>query len=480
MSKSYDVVVIGGGPAGYVAAIRCAQLGLKTACVDEWLDKAGKPSLGGTCLNAGCIPSKALLDSSEHYHRIAHELAGHGISVEGLSLDVPQMITRKDEVVSGLTGGIAALFKANKVTWLQGHGRLLDGRRVEFSPTGGGDPEVVQAGDVILASGSRPSTLHMAPVDGDRIVDSTGALEFDEVPRRLGIIGAGVIGLELGSVWRRLGAEVVLLEAQENFLHFADQQMAGEAYKQFTRQGLDIRLGARVTSTSLGKKNVVVHYTDNAGEHRIQVEKLVVAVGRRPHTEGLFAPESDLLLDEGGFIHVDEHCRTNLPGVYAVGDVVRGPMLAHKGSEEGLAVAEIIAGHKARVNYDTIPAVIYTNPELAWVGRTEEALRGAGEQIRIGIFPFAANGRARASDEAVGMVKIIAEEKSDRILGVHVLGPSASEIIAQAVIAMEFDASAEDLALTVFAHPTLSEALHEAAMAAGGSAIHIYQPKKRK
>ncbi len=481
MANNYDVVVIGGGPAGYVAAIRCAQLGLSTACVDQWINKQGQPALGGTCLNAGCIPSKALLDSSEHYHLLHHGLASHGIEVEGVSLDVPKMIARKDDVVRGLTGGIAQLFRANKVTWLQGRGRLMDGKRVEVTPLNGEEPQIVQAENVILASGSKPAQLHTAPVDGDRIVDSTGALDFTEVPKRLGIIGAGVIGLELGSVWRRLGAEVIVLEAQESFLPFADRLIAEEAHKQFLKQGLDIHLGARVTATSLGKKNVVVNYTDATGEHKVQVDKLVVAVGRRPHTDGLFAPEIDLLLDEGGFIHVDEQCRTTLPGIYAVGDVVRGPMLAHKGSEEGLAVAEIIAGHRhTGVNYETIPSVIYTNPELAWVGRTEESVHGAGEPHKVGVFPFSANGRARASEEAVGMVKIIAHEKTDRILGVHVIGPEASEIIAQAVIAMEFSASAEDLALTVFAHPTLSEALHEAAMAVGGNAIHIFQAKPRK
>ena len=378
MEQTYDVVVIGGGPAGYVAAIRCAQLGLRTACVDEWVNKHGEPTLGGTCLNAGCIPSKALLDTSEHYHRICcQQLGEHGIQLSGVSIDVPAMIARKDRVVEGLTKGVASLFHANKVTWLKGHGRLLDDRKVEVTTRdGSAAPTVVRGENVILASGSRPIEIGAAALDGERIVDSTGALEFAEVPKRLGIIGAGVIGLELGSVWRRLGAEVVMLEAQDRFLTAVDRQIAEEAWKQFGKQGLDIRLGARVVSTNKTAKHVVVHYRDVDEEHRLQVDKLIVCVGRRPHTDGLFAPESGLLLDEGGFVHVDEHCRTNLPGVYAIGDVVPGPMLAHKGSEEGMAVAETIAGRHTQVNHETIPAVIYTAPEVAWVGRTRH-LSGA-------------------------------------------------------------------------------------------------------
>jgi dihydrolipoamide dehydrogenase len=472
--KRYDVVVIGAGPAGYVAAIRCAQLGLSVACVDDWINKQGEPALGGTCLNTGCIPSKALLDSSEQYHRLRHQFASHGIHVEGVSLDVPAMVARKDRVVKGLTDGIATLFRANKITWVPGRGRLLDGKRVEVTPQGEGvTPEVLQAGNVILASGSRPIDLDAVPIDGELIVDSSGALEFQEVPRRLGVIGAGVIGLELSSVWRRLGSEVVLLEARDEFLPMADAQVAREAHKQFTRQGLDIRLGARVMSSRKGDGQLEVAYQDKEGEqHHLQVDRLVVAVGRTPNTDGLFAPETRLLLDESQFVHVDEQCRTNLPGVYAIGDLVRGPMLAHKGSEEGVMVAEIVAGGQGHVNYETIPAVIYTAPEIAWVGRTEQQLKAAGEEFKGGVFPFAANGRARAMEEPTGFCKILAHAHTDRILGVHVIGPYASELIAEAVLAMEFAASAEDLARTVHAHPTLSEAMHEAALAAEGRALH--------
>jgi len=482
MARSYDVVIVGAGPAGYVAAIRCAQLGLKTACLDDWLTPEGKPALGGTCLNTGCIPSKALLQSSEFYHLATEQFSEHGIKVQGLAVDLARMQGRKDRVVSQLTGGIAALFQANRIAWLQGHGRLLEGREVEFTPHGKPEhKEVIEAQHIILASGSRPIDLEAAPLDGERIVDSTGALAFAEVPKRLGIIGAGVIGLELGSVWRRLGAEVVLLEAQERFLTMTDEQIAHESYKQFDKQGLDIRLGARVVSTHRTKKQVTVKYRQGEDEHELKVDYLVVAVGRRPHTDGLFAAESGLLLDERGFIDVDEYCATNLPGVWAIGDVVRGPMLAHKGSEEGMAVAESIAtGKEVSIRRDTIPSVIYTQPEVAWVGATEQHLRAAGEHVRVGTFPFAASGRARALEMFEGMVKILADADSDRILGVHIVGPSASELIAEAVVAMEFSASSEDLARTVHAHPSLSEALHEAALAVDGRAIHVASKMVRK
>lgn len=469
--KSYDVIVIGSGPAGYVAAIRCAQLGLKVACIESYRNKNDEPALGGTCLNVGCIPSKALLDSSDQYYRLLHAFPEHGIKAEKVSLDVEAMIGRKDQIVSDMTGGIRQLFQANKIDWLQGHGKLLDGKIVELTPHEG-EPQQLQAENVILATGSTPIDLSAVPLDGDRVVDSTGALEFTSVPKRLGVIGAGVIGLEMGSVWSRLGSEVVLLEAQTEFLAAADTRIARDAQRQFERQGLDIRLGARVTGSKVTSRNISVTYEDDKGEQTLTVDKLIVAVGRRPNTENLFAADSNLLLDERGFIHVDEQCRTNIPGVYAVGDVVRGPMLAHKGSEEGIMVAEIIAGKPGHVNYDTIPWVIYTDPEIAWVGRTEQSLKAAGIPVKSGTFNFAANGRARAMQNAVGMVKVIAHADTDRILGVHIVGPMGSELIAEAVLAMEYGASSEDLARTIHAHPTLSETVREAALSVEKMAIH--------
>ncbi len=470
MARSFDVIVIGAGPAGYVAALRCAQLGLSTAVIDEFIDKAGQPALGGTCLNIGCIPSKALLDSSQQYHYASTGLARHGIRIRDVELDLEAMLKRKDQIVADLTGGIRQLFKANKIQWLPGHGTLHEGRWVEFIPHEG-DSEMLQAESVILAAGSQPMTLDAAPLDGERIVDSAGAMEFPEVPKRLGIIGAGVIGLEMGSVWNRLGSKVVLLEAMDSFLATVDQQLAREAQRQLTKQGLDIRLGSRVTEVRQGK-TLSVHYENQEGEQNIQVDRLIVAVGRRPYTENLAVEDANLLTDEQGFIHVNEHCQTNLPGVYAVGDAVRGPMLAHKGSEEGVMVAERLAGQAGEINYDAIPWVIYTHPEIAWVGQTEQALKSTGEPYRVGSFNFGANGRARAMDEPVGLVKIIAHGETDRILGVHILGPQASELIAEAVLAMEYAASAEDLARTVHAHPTLSEAVHEAALSVHKRALH--------
>ncbi len=478
MSKQYDVVVIGAGPGGYVAAIRCAQLGLKTACVDKWIGADNRPALGGTCLNVGCIPSKALLESSAHYEDISHSFGEHGITASGVALDLAQMMARKDKVVSDLTQGIAGLFKANGVEWHQGCGKLLPKQQVEVSAHDG-KQSVLEATHVILAPGSSSVEIAAAPLAEGVIVDSSGALAFDEVPKRLGVIGAGVIGLELGSVWRRLGSKVVLLEAQDSFLGAADEQIAKEALRQFKHQGLDIRLGARVTSCEMGEKGVAVQYQDAEGEHAETVDKLIVAVGRRPNTEGLAADEVGLLLDEWGFIHVNEQCRTNQPSVYAIGDAVRGPMLAHKGSEEGVMVAEVIAGQKAEINYDTIPSVIYTHPEIAWAGITEQALKAAGRDYNVGSFPFAASGRARAAGDSSGMVKVIADAVTDRVLGVHIIGAHCSELIAQAVIAMEMGASSEDLAMTVFAHPTLSESIHEAALAVDGRAIHIPNRKKR-
>ncbi|HET8700934.1 MAG TPA: dihydrolipoyl dehydrogenase, partial [Nitrococcus sp.] len=439
MARSFDVIVIGAGPAGYVAAIRCAQLGLNTAVIDEFLGKGGQPALGGTCLNIGCIPSKALLDSSHQYQHTQSGLAAHGIQVSGIELDLGQMIRRKDQIVADLTGGIRQLFKANKIQWLSGHGTLLRDRQVQFTAHGG-ETETLQAQSVILATGSRPMTIEAAEIDGERVVDSTGAMEFSEVPGRLGIIGAGYIGLEMGSVWNRLGSKVVLLEAMESFLGAVDPQLAREAQRRLTQQGLDIRLGARVTEVRKGKA-ISVHYQDKEGKRSsAQVDKLIVAVGRRPYTENLAVEDVGLLLDEHGFIHVNEHCETNLPGVYAVGDVVRGPMLAHKGSEEGIMAAERLAGQPGMVNYDIIPAVIYTHPEIAWVGQTEAALKATATPCRIGSFSFGANGRARAMDDPIGLVKIIAHAETDRILGVHIIGPQASELIAEAVVAMEYAA----------------------------------------
>ena len=470
------MIVIGAGPAGYVAAIRCAQLGMKTACVDDWLDRDGAPALGGTCLNAGCIPSKALLESSEFYARLREAADGHGIVASTVTLDLAAMMARKDRVVHDLTAGIATLFRSNGIDWIPGRARLLPKRKVQIT-LHGGDQQTLAAGHVILATGSLPVAIEAAPLHEDRIVDSSGALAWTSVPQRLGIIGAGVIGLELGSVWRRLGAEVTLLEAQPVFLAMVDQQLARTALGLFRKQGLDIRLGALVKSTQAGDNGVAIEYQDADGMHALAVDRLVVAVGRTPCTEGLASAEAGLLFDEGGFIHVDEHCATNLPGVYAIGDAVRGPMLAHKGSEEGVAVAERIAGQSTEVHYDRIASVIYTQPEIAWVGKTEEALKQAGVDYRSGVFPFLASGRARAMHETDGMVKVLGDAATDRVLGVHIMGSHASELIGQAVIAMEFDASSEDIARTVFAHPTLSEALHEAALAVDRRALHLLKPR---
>lgn len=479
MAKRYDLIVIGAGPAGYVAAIRAAQLGMRTACVDNWVNPDGGPALGGTCLNAGCIPSKALLEVSELYDKTRHEYADYGIKARGVELDLAAMMARKDRIVAELTGGVETLFRTNGVTWVKGRGRLLPRQQVEVTGEDG-KREVLESDNVILAAGSRPVEITAAPLQDDLIVDSTGALAFDSVPGRLGVIGAGVIGLELGSVWQRLGSEVVLLEAQDQFLSMCDGQIAREALRHFTRQGLDIRLGARVRSCPVKRGKVEIGYQDKDGDHTEKVDKLIVAVGRQPNTEGLFAGETGLLLDEWGYVHVDEQCRSNLPGVYAIGDLVRGPMLAHKGAEEGIMVAETIAGRAAQVNYEAIPSVIYTRPEVAWVGATEQSLKAAGQPYRSGTFPFAANGRARALGESAGMVKVLADAQTDRILGVHMLGTHCCELLAEAVIAMEFGASSEDIAMTMFAHPTLSEALHEAAQAVTGQAIHTARPKRGK
>jgi dihydrolipoamide dehydrogenase len=470
MADSFDVIVIGGGPAGYPAAIRAGQNKLSVACIDEWKNRDGTPAFGGTCLNAGCIPSKALLESSELYHRAKEEFSTHGIQISGASMDVTAMQKRKAGIVKTSTQGILALFKAAGVTALQGHGKLLPGRKVEFTAHDG-SKRVLSAKHVVLASGSTPTELRTAPFDGRQIVDSWGALELDAVPRRLGVIGAGVIGLELGSVWRRLGSEVTVLEALPEFLSMADQQLAKESLRHFKKQGLDIRLGAKVSGAKAGAGGVEVTYVDAKGEQKITVDKLVVAIGRRPYTKDLLADGTGVELDERGFIKVDHQCRTGAEGVWAVGDCVRGPMLAHKGKEEGVMVADVIAGHYGEVNYKTVPSVIYTAPEIAWVGQTEEQVKSSGVAYKVGAFPFLASGRARAMEAAQGFVKLIAAKDSDEILGVHIVGPMAGELIAEAVLAMEYSASSEDLQRTMHAHPTLSEALHEAALAADKKAI---------
>jgi len=461
-----------------VAAIRAAQLGLNTACVEQWIDDGNAIRLGGTCLNVGCIPSKALLDSSYKFAEARDHLGVHGIALKDATIDVPAMLDRKDKIVGQLTGGIASLFKHNGVTPIQGTGKVLAGAKVEVVD-GKGDSRVLEAGKVIIASGSVPMSIPPAQVDDEFIIDSTGALNLREVPARLGVIGAGVIGLELGSVWRRLGSEVVMLEALENFLPMMDVQIAKEAGKIFKKQGLDIRLGARVTGAEVVDGSVHVTYSNADGEHTEVFDRLIVAVGRRPRSEGLFDPDSGVTLDERGFIFVNDHCDTEAPHGYAIGAVVRGPMLAHKGSEEGIMVVERIAGKSAQMNYDCIPSVIYTHPEIAAVGKTEQELKGEGVDYKVGVFPFAASGRALAANEADGMVKLIADAGTDRILGCHVVGASAADLVQQVVIAMEFGSSAEDLALTVFGHPTLSEAVHEAALAVDGHAIHIANRKKR-
>ena len=478
MSDSFDVIVIGAGPAGYHAAIRAAQLGLSTACIDKSTGKDGAPAYGGTCLNWGCIPSKALLDASYKFVDAKDHFADVGIDVGSVGVDVPKMIAHKDQVVSKLTGGVAGLFKANGVTDLPGTGKLLASRQVEYQPHEGA-VRVLQAKHVILAPGSVSVDIPPAPVDDDLIVDSTGALEFLSVPERLGVIGAGVIGLELGSVWNRLGSEVVVLEALEDFLPMADQRIARDALKIMRAQNLDIRLGTRVMGAQVDDGSVQVAYQDKDGDQTLTFDKLIVAVGRRPFTEGLLAPDCGVNLDERGFLFVNDLCETDAPGVYAVGDVVRGPMLAHKGMEEGIMVAERIAGQKPLVNYETVPSVIYTHPEIAWVGKTEQELKAGGERFNAGAFPFAVSGRALAANDTEGLVKVLADADTDRVLGVHILGPQASELIAQAVIAMEFDACAEDLGLIMFAHPTLSEAVHEAALGVAGHAIHTVNRKRK-
>jgi len=468
MSKSFDVVVIGGGPGGYIAAIRAAQLGLATACIDEWTGADGKPALGGTCTNVGCIPSKALLQSSENYEHAAHAFAEHGVLVKGLSLDLVQMLKRKDKVVRQNNDGIVYLFKKNKVALFHGRASFAGGAPGAWQvKVTGGASEAITAQHVIIATGSTPRPLPGAAFDNKLVLDNAGALALPEVPRRLGVIGAGVIGLELGSVWRRLGAEVTMLEMLEAFLPAADEAVAKEAWKIFTReQRLNIVLGANIARVAPTRKGVTVEYSiKGGGEHKLECDRLIVSIGRVPNTQGLGAQAAGLKLDQRGFIEVDAECRTNLAGVWAIGDVVRGPMLAHKAEDEGVAVAERIAGRHGHVDFNTIPWVIYTAPEIAWVGRTEQQLRSEGVPFRTGQFPFMANGRARALGDTRGFVKFVAEATTDRVLGVHIIGPMASELISEAVVAMEFRASSEDIALICHAHPSLSEAMKEAALA---------------
>jgi len=478
MTDQYDVIVLGAGPAGYVAAIRCAQLGMKTACVEKWLNKHNKPALGGTCLNVGCIPSKALLEATELYHEAVHGFDDLGITCSGIEIDVPKMILRKDKIVSELTGGIEGLFKANGIDWLVGAGSVHADKKVRVNGHDGSISEY-SADKIIIATGSVPIELPITPLHGDAVVDSSGALEWQSVPGKVCVIGAGIIGLELGSVWRRLGSEVVLLEAMDSFLPMVDGQIAKDAMRTFTKQGLDIQLSARVTGSTVNGNKVTVTYQDKDGDHSMEVDKLIVAVGRRALVHGVLTDEAGVELDERGLIHVNDSCETNVPGIYAIGDVVRGPMLAHKGSEEGVMVAELIAGKVSSLNYDVMPNVIYTHPEVAWVGKTEEQLKADGANYQAGTFPFAASGRAKAKGDTGGLVKILRDKATDRMLGAHIIGPSASELLGQSVIAMEFDGTIEDIAHTIHAHPTLSEAMHEAALAADGRAIHIANRKPR-
>ena len=474
MSKQFDVVVIGAGPGGYIAAIRAAQLGLATACIDEWKTAEGKPAPGGTCTNVGCIPSKALLQSSENYDHAAHSFAEHGIQVKGLSVDVAQMLKRKDKVVRQNNEGILYLFKKNKVTFFHGRGSFAaggaDGYQIKVA---GKTEETISAKHVIVATGSSPRALPGAAFDNTLILDNDGALAIPDVPKRLGVVGAGVIGLEMGSVWRRLGSQVRILEALPAFLGAADEQVAKEAAKIFAMQGLSIELGVKISKVIV-KKTVTVDYADASGAAQSATfDKLIVAIGRVPNTEGLGADAVGLKLDERGFVAVDDECRTNLPSVWAVGDVVRGPMLAHKAEEEGVAVAQRIVGQYGHVDFNTVPWVIYTSPEIAWVGKTEQQLKAEGVECKVGSFPFMANGRARALGDTTGFVKMIADAKTDRILGVHVIGPMASELISEAVVAMEFGASSEDIAMICHAHPSLSEAMKEAALAVDNRTLNL-------
>jgi dihydrolipoamide dehydrogenase len=465
--KQFDVVVIGAGPGGYIAAIRAAQLGFSVACIDEWANGKGGPAPGGTCTNVGCIPSKALLQSSEHFEHAGHSFAEHGIEVGALKLNLGQMLKRKETVVKQNNEGILYLFKKNKVTFIHGRGAFTAAGEGGYTVSvSGANADTLVAKHVVVATGSNARELPGAAFDEKLILSNTGALAIDAVPARLGVIGAGVIGLEMGSVWRRLGAKVTVLEGLPTFLGAVDEQIAKEAHKLFVKQGLEINLGVKISQVTAGKNEVTVEYADAKGEvHSAVFDKLIVSIGRVPNTNGLGADAVGLQLDERGFVAVDEQCRTNLPNVWAVGDVVRGPMLAHKAEEEGVAVAERIAGQHGHVNFNTIPWVIYTSPEIAWVGQTEQQLKAAGVAYKAGTFPFMANGRARALGDTSGMVKFLADAATDEILGVHIVGPMASELISEAVVAMEFRASSEDIARICHAHPSLSEATKEAALA---------------
>lgn len=473
----FDVVVIGGGPAGYVAAIRSAQLGLKTACIEEYVDAKNNPTFGGTCLNVGCIPSKALLDSSHRYQEATSHLKIHGIEVGSVDLDIPAMMKRKNDIVAKLTGGIGGLFAANKVTPIAGRGKVLADSKVQITNIEG-KKEIIESKNIIIASGSSPIEIGSAIFNDTNILDSTGALEIDKVPETLGVIGAGVIGLELGSVWARLGSKVTVIEAMDDFLFMADKEVAKETFKDFKKQGLDIRLGCKLTSSKSLKNSVKITYENNGSSENMEFEKLIVAVGRKPNTSDIFEEDCGISLDEKGFISVNQNCQTDVKNIWAIGDVVRGPMLAHKGSEEGVMVAERIAGKHAEMNYDLVPSVIYTHPEIAWVGKNEEELKNDNIEYKVGKFPFAASGRALAVEQSVGFVKLLTDAKTDTIIGVHVFGPSAAEIVQQALISMEFGASSEDLGLTIFSHPTVSEALHEAALSVSNQAIHIGNKRK--
>ncbi|OGA38620.1 MAG: dihydrolipoyl dehydrogenase [Betaproteobacteria bacterium RIFCSPLOWO2_12_FULL_62_13] len=474
MATTFDVVVIGGGPGGYIAAIRAAQLGMQVACVDDWKTPAEKPALGGTCTNVGCIPSKALLQSSENYEHAGHGFAEHGVQIKGLAVDVGQMLKRKDKIVKQNNEGILYLFKKNKVAFYHGHGSFVRGDANGWEiKVAGSSEETLTARHAIVATGSSPRALPGTTFDNKLILDNEGALAIPEVPKRLGVVGAGVIGLELGSVWRRLGSEVMVLEALPTLLPAADEQVAKEAFRVFTKQGLAIHTGINITRVT-AKKDVVVDYLDGNGrEQNATFDKLIVAIGRIPNTDGLGAENAGLKLDERGFIAVDEECRTNLPNVWAIGDVVRGPMLAHKAEEEGVAVAQRIVGQHGHVDFNTVPWVIYTSPEIAWVGKTEQQLKAEGVDYRAGTFPFMANGRARALGDTTGFAKILADARTDRILGAHLIGPMASELIAEAVVAMEFGAASEDIAIICHAHPSLAEAMKEAALAVGERTLNL-------
>jgi dihydrolipoamide dehydrogenase len=472
--KSFDVVVIGGGPGGYIAAIRAAQLGLSTACIDEWRGADGKPALGGTCTNVGCIPSKALLQSSENFEQAGHQFAEHGVKVKGLELDLAQMMKRKESVVKSNNDGIVYLFRKNKIAFFHGRGsfsrKSAEGYEIAVSEPA---RESVTAKHVIVATGSNPRALPGVEFDEKLVLSNTGALAMAEVPKRLGVIGAGIIGLELGSVWRRLGAEVTILEALPAFLGIADEAIAKEAAKVFAKQGLKIELGASITSVERKKSIKVQYNAADSSSKTLECDRLVVSIGRVPNTEGLNAAAVGLTVDEKGFVAVDDDCRTNLPNVWAIGDVVRGPMLAHKAEEEGVVVAERIAGRKPHLDFNTIPSVIYTAPEIAWVGKSEQQLKAAGVEYRTGVFPFSANARARALGDTTGFVKVISRTVTDEILGVHIMGPFAGELIAEAVVAMEFRGSSEDIGMICHAHPSLSEALKDAALGVDKRSLNI-------